>query len=243
MVRRPVLSLVLTLSAVFGLAGCGKDSGTTSAVAVVEAGEVVLADPLTDNENGWFDNGNEMTFSEGQYVWRRPLTQVGATSGADALAPDMIPASVQASATVNVVTGASTRGILCRSSNAGGGDLADKGYELLIDGRRALIRRLEPRTAPEVLARADHSTPNGTPVRLTAQCVEDGGGGLLLALLVDGTEVLRTTVGDPLPATGDAAAPVFSGDIRAYTRPDSKEPVELIWSDWELRAASLAADG
>ena len=112
-------------------------------------------------------------------------------------------------------------------------------YELGIDGRQALIRRMAASAPPKVLAREKVGVPNGKRVRLTAECVPDADGGLVLALQVDGKEVARARDGKPLPAsTGGLDA---TPSLRAYPRPDSNTLADLAWDDFEVRKATVAA--
>ena len=132
--------------------------------------------------------------------------------------------------------GAALRAIDCRELGPQDQPAQDW-YELGIDGRQALIRRMASGAAPKVLARGTLSTPNGRRVRLTGQCVPDADGGLVLALKVEGRQVLRTRDAKPLPAArgGVDGTPA----LRVYARPDSPGPASLAWSDFEVRSATV----
>src|SRR5262249_19270444 len=151
---------------------------------------------LRNNRDGWFV-ARELYYRDDGYHWDdvRPFT--GAVS--DKLLEGDIPAGLTVSVGVTQLRGAALRALVCRASGPRDADVQDW-YELGIGGRRALIRRLDPHVAPRVLARADVPVDNGHRVRLTASCVPDTHGGLLLTLRLDGREVIRARDGDPIGA-------------------------------------------
>ena len=213
-------------------AGCG---GGKAEDAKVREGAAVYTDALKDNQGGWVVAGNKMYF-DGRYQWERIPVGKSPVATADALLAKHIPAGLAVSANVEVREGAALRAIACRE--VGPRDQEPRAwYELGVDGRQALIRRMSVSAAPKVLARVERQVPNGKRVRLTGQCVPDADGGLVLALRVDGTEVVRARDAKPLPAAegGVEASP----SIRAYPRPDTPSPVALTWDDFEVRSASV----
>lgn len=241
----PAAALVAV--AAVAAAGCG---GTSAPAAPDEAkvivpGPIVYQDPLTDNRGGWFTFEDKVVFKDGKYsVLTPPLDRApsGGFSGADALAPDKIPPNIQTSVTVTASRGDALRGLTCRAFSPSQDQGPVEAYELMVDGRLAMIRRLVRDQQPRVLAKQEHAIPKDVPVRLSAQCVEGDGGGLVMVLKVDGTEVVRATDPSPLPATREAG-PVYSGDLRYYTRADSQEPALLVWTDYEVRSAAFGKQG
>jgi hypothetical protein len=90
---------------------------------------------------------------------------------------------------------------------------------------------------PRVLKAVDAPVENGRTVRITGQCVPDGKK-LVLALALDGREVVRATDGKPLPAERAGAHGTFG--VHAYRRPDSDGPADMTWDAFTVRTASLA---
>ena len=177
-----------------------------------------------------------MFFDGGRYQWRGLSGDISPASASEKLLSQHIPEGLSVSANVAVSDGAALRVLACRE--VGPRDQkAQAWYELGIDGRQALIRRMAADAPPKVLARAKQSVPNGKPVRLTGQCVPDAKGGLVLALRLDGKEVARARDAEPLPATQDGVE--ASPSIRAYARPDTPSPVNLAWTDFEVRSAKV----
>jgi hypothetical protein len=211
------------------VSACG---GGDTRGAVID-GAVVYRDALLNNRDGWVV-GRDAYYRDDGYHWDG--VPVGAVAGSDALLERDIPAGVAVSVGVKQTRGAALRAIVCRSSGPRDADPQDW-YELGIDGRRALIRRLAPHVQPRVLARADVPVENGRRVRLTAACVPDEDGGLVLTLRLDGREVVRARDGKPIAATFDGLPTLV--ELRGYRRPDSPGRADLVWDDFELRGASL----
>jgi len=229
------LSCLTVLAAACLAGGCG---GSKSSDAKVTQGAVVYRDALDDNHGNWFTNG-QMRFDRGLYLWQAPAAgeNKSPVSLPDALLSKPIPAGLAISATVEVQDGDALRVLACREQGPRDAEPTEW-YELGIDGRQALIRRMAATGPPKVLAREKVAVPNGKRVRLTGQCVPDGDRGLVLALQVDGNEVVRARDSKPLPASpgGLDATP----SIRAYTRPDSKIAAAIAWDDFEVRKATVA---
>ena len=95
-------------------------------------------------------------------------------------------------------------------------------YELGVDARQAIIRRMARGAPPKVLACSRLSIPSGRRVRLAAHCVPDAKGNLVLALTVDGKPVVSAVDVKPLPATRDGVVGLPS--IRAYPRRETIVP-------------------
>jgi hypothetical protein len=212
------------------VSACG---GGDTGGAVVD-GAVVYRDTLLNNRDGWVV-GRDAYYRDDGYHWDNVPGWV--VAGSDALLERDIPPGIAASVGVTQERGAALRAIVCRSSGPRDGDPQDW-YELGIDGRRALIRRLAQHVQPRVLARADAPVANGRRVRLTATCVPDADGGLVLTLRLDGREVVRARDGKPIGATFDGLPTMV--ELRAYPRPDTREPPNLVWKDFEVRRAALA---
>lgn len=236
--RQSRVGLVIAVGAVCVVAGCGGggDDGAPKAAKVKEGG-VVYSDALKDNQGGWLvDEPHKIAFKGGRYTWFDLPPGVQPSSGSDKLISQDIPEGLAASANVTVEQGAALRVLTCRE--VGPRDQPPQGwYELGIDGRQALIRRMSAAAPPKILARVEQSVPNGKSVRLSAQCVPDKQGGLMLALRLDGKQVAQARDAKPLPAVqnGLQATP----GIRAYARPDSPGPADLAWTDYELRTATV----
>jgi hypothetical protein len=67
--------------------------------------------------------------------------------------------------------------------------------------------------------------------------VPDGKNGLVLALQLDGKQVVQARDGKPLPAVQDGVE--ASPSLRAYARPDTPKPANVAWTDYEVRSASV----
>jgi hypothetical protein len=230
--------VVAALGAVCAVAGCGggADDGA-SKVTKVQEGAVVYSDALKDNQGDWLvDEPHKIVFRDGRYQWLDLPPTKRPVSGAGKLVSKHIPEGLAASVSVSVEDGAALRALTCRE--IGPRDEQPKAwYELGVDGRQALIRRMSTAAAPKVLARVQKSVPNGKAVRLTGQCVPDKKGGLVLALRLDGKPVAQARDAKPLPAVqgGLEATP----GIRAYARPDTTAPADVEWTDYEVRSASV----
>jgi hypothetical protein len=227
--RTPILLVAATLAA-----GCG--GGKADAPPAVREGAVVYRDALRDNRGGWFVQKGQMSFQGERYLWRDIPTGVSPAAGPDVLLQQQIPKGLSVSVGVEVDKGAALRVIDCRELGPRDKPVQDW-YELGIDGRQALIRRMAADAPPRVLARRALATPNGKRVRLTGQCVPDAHGRLVLALEVDGRQVARARDAEPLPASRDGID--GTPGIRAYARPDSPGPASVAWQDFEVRSATV----
>ena len=236
--RRLHLSCLAAVAAA-SLAGCGGGGDDSTKPVAVKTGAVVYQDAFDDNQGDWFVDKRHLTVDGGRYQWRGLVSEGDndPVSLPTALLSKSIPAGLAISAAVEVRDGAALRVLVCREQGPRDA-LPTAWYELGIDGRQALIRRMSVTAPPKVLARKELSVPNGRRVRMTGQCVPDGDGGLALALRVDDREVARATDTKPLPASpgGLDATP----SLRAYARPDSPGPAEVIWDDFEIRSASAS---
>jgi hypothetical protein len=230
MARTRTFLLSAALAATTLAAGCG---GSGAGKEKVEPGAVVYHDALNDNGGSWVLLKGKMFFAGGRYRWNlAPGKNPAAVP--DALLAKHIPAGLAVSAAVETSGGAALRAVACREVGPRDQE-AQAWYELGIDGRQALIRRMAIDGPPKVLARTSLSVPNGRRVRLTAECVPARGDALALVLLLDGRQVLRTTDTKPLPAARDGVE--ASPSLRAYPRPDSPSPAVVQWDDFEVRAA------
>jgi len=213
------------------VSACG---GGDKGGAVID-GAVVYRDTLLNNRDGWVV-GRDAYYRDDGYHWDNVPPFV--VAGSDALLERDIPPGVAVSVSVKQLRGAALRAISCRSSGPRDAEMPTNWYELGIDGRRALIRRMGQHVQPRVLARAGMPVENGRRVRLTAACVPDADGGLVLTLRVNGRDVARARDRKPIGATFDGLpTPV---ELRAYPRPDTPPPANLVWSDFEVRRATLA---
>lgn len=238
---RRIFAVMTTRTAVAGLAalllaaGCGSDednSRPADPAASVRDARVLLTDAFDDNAARWLAVPKLVYMKGGEYVWLETPEGGGDSLPDTELDLDM-PPGVTASIDVEMTAGAALRGLTCREAEMeDAGDRSDW-YELGIDGRRALIRRMASAAPPEVLASADLPVANAQRVRLTARCVPDGER-LLLTLSVDGDEVVRAY--DDEPVSGEPGTVAVFG----YARPDSDGPANMIWDDFELREATLA---
>lgn len=229
--RTTILLLAATVAA-----GCGGGDDKAAKAPTVREGEVVYRDALRNDHGGWFLVKDKMSFQDGRYQWRDISDGISPSAGPDELLKRPIPKGLSVSVAVQVHTGAALRMIDCRELGPRGEPVQDW-YELGIDGRQALIRRMAADAPPKVLARRKLDTPNGRQVRLTAQCVPDTHNGLVLALKVDGRQVAHGRDAKPLPAERDGV--VGTPAIRAYQRPDSPVPASVAWRDFEVRAATV----
>jgi hypothetical protein len=215
-------------------AGCG---GGKTEDAKVREGAVVFRDALKDNSAGWLlDEEHGMVFTGGRYQWRAIPAGISPAALPDDLLSKPIPKGVSVSVATQVSNGDALRVVDCRELGPSDQPPEDW-YELGVDGKQALIRRMNAKRQPKLLARKPLAIPNGQRVRMTGQCVPDADGGLVLALKVNGREVARAHESEPLPAAR-GGIPGMPG-IRAYTRPDSPTPATIIWDGFELRSATV----
>jgi hypothetical protein len=228
--RKTTIPLLVATALV---AGCGGDKAKDTKV---REGSVVYRDALKDNRGGWVLAEGHLSFEGGRYQWREIPTGISPVAGPDELLKQPIPTGVSISVAVSVSKGSALRVVDCRELGPADAPLQDW-YELGIDGRQALIRRMAVAKPPKVLGRSKLSVPNGKRVRMTGQCVPDADGGLVLALKVDGRQVVRAHDPKPLPAARDGHDGTPA--IRAYTRPDSPGPASLTWDGFELRSATV----
>lgn len=215
------VALLMALGAV--AAGCGDD---TKSIPAGADGKVILEDALEDNRNGWIDNP-AAPFRAGQWEWN-DIPQGGPEFAPDAL-EGKNPDAVSVGVSVTMRDGDAFRAVACRYK--AGPDSFVQGYELGIDGRRALIRKVKEGFPPRVLARSDLEIANGRKVQITGRCIPDGKP-LVLALLIDGKVVATARDSEPLP----------SGDISGLTatpNPGSEDTADLSWDDFVVREASL----
>ena len=236
--RHSRVRLLAALGAVCVLAGCGGggDDGA-SKVTRVKEGAIVYSDALKDNQGDWLvDETHKIAFRNGRYQWLDLPPDKQPVAGASKLLSRHIPEGLAASVRVSVEDGAALRALTCREIGPRD-ELPREWYELGVDGRQALIRRMSLSAAPKVLARVEKSVPNGKKVRLTGQCVPDKKGGLVLALRLDGEQVAQARDAKPLPAVQDGLE--ATPGIRAYARPDTSAPADVAWTDYEVRSAKV----
>jgi hypothetical protein len=219
------------------LAGCG--GGSAAKPQRVTEGAVVYRDRLDDNGGGWLLVDKLVRFRDGVYEWQK-VPRGGASASSDVMLGKPIPAGLAVSVVTELREGAALRVVTCRETGPREAP-PQEWYELGIDGRRGLIRRMRSSGAPKVLAAVERSAARGRRVRLTGVCVPDADGGLLLVLRADGHEVARATDRKPVPAVKNGLA--GNPGIRAYERPDTSGAVTLVWDDFEVRRASLANTG
>jgi hypothetical protein len=216
--------------------GCGNEdrAANASTKQAIQPGAVFFEDALDDNANGWLEVKDLVYFKGGTYVWKQIPDGRGGASGPEK-ANENPPEGLSISVDTNVTRGAALRTVTCRE--LGTPEELQDWYELGIDGRRALIRRMTMNGPPKVLKAVDAPVENGRTVRITGQCVPDGKK-LVLALALDGREIARATDNKPLPAARDGARGTFG--LHAYRRPDSDGPADMNWDAFEVRTASLA---
>jgi len=231
-----------SLAAAVLVAGCGggDDGGPAKRQPAVRVGPVVYRDALNDNRGGWLvDRSHGFVFTDGRYEWGSlPQLPAGPAVESEAMLERGVPEGIAVSVAVAQDRGAALRALYCRARGPLD-ELPQESYELGVDGRQAIVRRISNEAPPRVLARSKLSVPNGRRVRLTAQCVPDADGALNLALLVDGRAVARARDPEPLPAVSDGR-PTTTG-LRAYRRPDGPAEASLAWDDFEARSASIAS--
>jgi hypothetical protein len=217
--------------------GCGGEEPAANAAGkqAIQPGAVFFEDALDDNANGWLEVDKLVHFDGGKYVWKQIPDGQGGGSGADKAFEDPAPDGLSISVDANVTRGAALRTVTCRE--LGTPEELQDWYELGIDGRRALIRRMTVNGPPKVLKAVDAPVENRRSVRITGHCVPDGKK-LVLALALDGREVARVTDNKPLPAARDGLRGTFG--LHAYRRPDSDGPADMTWDAFDVRTATLA---
>jgi hypothetical protein len=230
--RTPTALLVVAALA----AGCG-GSDNADQPAGIREGAVLYRDALANNDGGWLlDEHGHFAFADGAYQWRNIVAPNSPVVLPDKLLEHPIPAGLAVSVAVQVDKGEALRVVDCRELGPADAEPTDW-YELGVDGRQAIIRRMAKTAPPKVLARHALSIPSGRRVTLTAHCVPAAKGGLVLALKVDGKPVVSAVDAKPLPAKRDGLAGTPA--IRAYQRPDSPGPATVRWQDFEVRSASV----
>jgi hypothetical protein len=244
---RTTIHLAAALIAALVAAGCGGNDKAADTPAV-HVGAVVYRDTFDDNRGRWLEGSRDgMTLGlrgDGTLVWSglEPGQNPSGTldtpfdEPAPLLSRPTIPEGLAVSASVEMRKGAALRVVYCRAQ--GPRDAPPRAwYEFGIDGRQAMIRKMSITAPPKVLARAEQIVPNGRRVRVTAYCVPDGDGKLVLVLRLDGREVARATEAKPLPpATKGLYA---TSGLHAYPRPDTPVPASLAWDDFEVRRAAI----
>jgi hypothetical protein len=218
--------VVATLATMLA-AGCGGDDSQDA--PEIRKGAVLYRDALDNNADKWLVVPGKVFFRDRAYQWN-DVPRCCATSLPDAELGVRMPAGVAASVDVQMRGGAALRGVTCREV---GGAERDAWYELGIDGRRALVRRMTKDAPPKVLAARDGAVPNGRTVRLTGRCVPDGDQ-LALSVVLDGREAATATDSDPV-----SGKPSTVG-VFAYRRPDSKGSADLTFDNFEIRTATTA---
>jgi hypothetical protein len=217
--------------------GCGDENRAANASTkqAIQPGEVFFEDALDDNANGWLEVEDLVYFKGGKYVWEQIPDGQGGGSGSDKANEKPAPEGLSISVDTNVTRGAALRTVTCRE--LGTPEELQDWYELGIDGRRALIRRMTMNGPPKVFKAVETPVENGRTVRITGHCVPDGKK-LVLALALDGREIARATDNKPLPAERNGLRGTFG--VHAYRRPDSAGPADMTWDAFEVRTASLA---
>jgi hypothetical protein len=213
-----VLSTATVSAAVFAalLTGCSSDedagaagtpsssdtAATTGAAAATPTGppptpgQVVLADELDDDRNGW-GTGPGITFEAGEYVVAM-TPPAGLAGWPDALVASP-PESVVVTATLSAPEGSALVGVTCNNvmDGQGGGEF----YSLSIGSDVMLISRTSSgdRTPDkgEVLATTETGVDLTTPHEVEASCVRTTDT-VELWLGVDGEPALSAVDDDPL---------------------------------------------
>jgi hypothetical protein len=227
---RPVWVLLAAVALV--AVACGDDGGgtgdeaptTTEAAAALPELDVVFADDLIDDANGWgeSDEGGLTTrFTDVGYE----VTVAGTANWwGHADAGPLSMEDVSTTVTVADPIGPSPRwfGVMCRGQRSGPTDY----YTLLVDNDSGdwAIRRYSSRNPdePAVLAEGETDALEGVgvdeEVEMTGTCLGDGDGDEVeLVLTVDGEEIGRATDEDGLPAgtTGLTVGPADGADDAA----------------------------
>lgn len=232
--RIPIKATAAALAAGALLTACGDEDKQATAPdkTAIEDGAVVYSDSFDNNRNGWLTVEKLVFMRKGEYHWLE-TPEGGGNSLPDTMLEEPLPAGVATSIDVEMTSGAALRGLTCREVETGAEGERTDWYELGIDGRRALVRRMAATEPPKVLASAEVPIANGERVRLTARCVPDGES-VVLSLSTDGREVVRATDADGISGKPGTVA------VFGYARPDSDGPANMVWDDFEVRAATLA---
>ena len=220
-----------------GLAvGCGDERPAANAAGkqAVQPGQMVFEDALDENAHRWLEVEDLVYFEAGKYVWKDIPDGTGGASGPEQATDNPAPDGLSISVDATVTRGAALRAVTCRE--LGTSEELQDWYELGIDGRRALIRRMTADGPPKILKAVDAPVRNARSVRITGHCVPEGRK-LVLALALDGREVTRATDDDPLPAQRGGMRGTFG--LHAYRRPDSDGPADITWDAFTVRIASL----
>lgn len=217
---KPSTTALAIVTALTGVApGCG--SGAENLPAGAD-GRVVLRDALDDNRNGWIDHP-AAPFRNGEWEWN-DIPVDGPEVGPNTLLGKE-PEAVSVNVSVTMRQGNAFRAVTCRYESRD--DRFVHGYELGIDGRRALIRKAKEGAPVRVLARHDIAVANSRKVRITGRCIPDGKA-LVLSLLVDGKVVTQARDDDPFPTGGTSG-------LAANPQPDSAGSADLAWDDFVVR--------
>jgi hypothetical protein len=214
------------------------ESAATSAPepsATPRAADALFNETFDDDRNGWgeIDDGEFGTIDivDGDMQWIDATGRVivwgpgTLIDGVEGGSQDLTNVTVQAD--VTFVSGTGVIGLACRV--VPDQDAEMQWYDFVLRDGYAAIRLDDDQSHIKVLAEADTaSVPFGTPINLSASCIDDAEGVAHLTFSVDGKVLLEATDDDPL---GNGwASPT------GWTFPEGS-PIEVHWHDFTVTPA------
>ncbi len=197
-----------------------------------------LSDTFDDDANGWAlppGPQGSTTVAGGDFVWesKQPMLHPHILAGSLAEAFDagrLEMTDVRVTATVTPKRGAPAFGVFCREAPDSDADF--QWYEFVVRDGYAAIRLADSAGNLEPIKEGDAVVPIGREAELEATCVDDADGSAALTLVLNGEELLRASVPEPL---GNGVPGLQAYDASAE---ESDEMMLLAWHDFAVESAS-----
>jgi hypothetical protein len=195
-------------------------------------------DTFEDDANGWAlppsPNGS-LTITSGDFVWEssEPMLRphiIAATLGDAYDAGRLDMTNVRVTASVTPTRGAAAFGVTCREVPDSDSDF--QWYEFVVRDGYAAIRLADSAGHLEPLEEGEARVSLDEKVTIQATCVDTPNGAADLTLSVDGEQLLRAHVPDPL---GNGVPGLQAYDASAE---ESADRMLLAWHDFAVEQAA-----
>jgi hypothetical protein len=212
------------------------NADTTGSASPSEGPDLIttLSDTFDDDANGWAlppGPHGTTTVADGDFVWeskqpeQRPHIIAG-TLGEAFDAGRLEMTDVRVTATVTPKRGAPAFGVFCREVPDTDADF--QWYEFVVRDGYAAIRLADDAGHVEPIEEGTAVVPSGKEATLEATCVDDADGSAALTLMLNGEELLRASVTEPL---GNGVPGLQAYDASAE---QSDEMLLLAWHDFAV---------
>ena len=214
-------------------------STPTSTLSTIDEDTISsLRDTFEDDANGWAlppSPVGSLTVTGGDFVWEsiEPMLRphaIAATLGEAYDTGRLDMTDVRVTASVTPTRGAAAFGVTCREVPDSDSDF--QWYEFVVRDGYAAIRLADSAGHLQPLEEGEADVSFGEKVTIQATCVGTSAGAAELTLALDGEQLLRADVLDPL---GNGVAGLQAYDASAE---ESADRMLLAWHDFAVEPAT-----